>query len=189
MFTFASMTPRIIDPEQIEQRLLELAYTSDVKITVHALAYYAPCSLAAAQDVLDRLTTEDRLQMEVEDDGTIVYHVPARTKLPPLQPQPVTRAPDVGTDIERGRALVPAVDRSLAPARQANPALAAVLAALFPGAGHLYAGRIGAALLWFVAITAGYLLIVPGLILQLASMVSAARATLLPSPYHATTWN
>jgi hypothetical protein len=179
MFTFASMTPRIIDPEQIEQRLLELAYTSDVKITVHALAYYAPCSLAAAQDVLDRLTTEDRLQMEVEDDGTIVYHVPARTKLPPLQPQPVTRAPDVGTDIERGRAL----------ARQANPALAAVLAALFPGAGHLYAGRIGAALLWFVAITAGYLLIVPGLILQLASMVSAARATLLPSPYHATTWN
>jgi len=174
MFTFGSMTPRIIDPEQIEQRLLELAYTSDVKITVHALAYYAPCSLAAAQDVLDRLTTEDRLQMEVEDDGTIVYHVPARTKLPPLPAQ---------------HALVPAVDRSLASQRQANPALAAVLAALFPGAGHLYAGRIGAALLWFVAITAGYLLIVPGLILQLASMVSAARATLLPSPYHATTWN
>ena len=170
------MTPRIIDPEQIEQRLLELAYTSDVKITVHALAYYAPCSLAAAQDVLDRLTTEDRLQMEVEDDGTIVYHVPARTKLPP--PPPTTQ-----------HALVPAIDRSLAPARQASPALAAVLAALFPGAGHLYAGRIGAALLWFVAITAGYLLIVPGLILQLASMVSAARATMLPSPYHATTWN
>jgi len=173
------MVPRIVDPELIEQRLLELAYTSDVKITLHALAYYAPCSLEAAQQVLDRLTTEDRIQMEVEDDGTIVYHVPARQKLPPLPPQPMAQT----------RALVPAIDRSLAPVnRGASPAIAAVLAAIFPGAGHLYAGRYAAAILWFVAITAGYFLIVPGMIMQLASMFSAARATLLPPPrYHATT--
>lgn len=173
------MVPRIVDPELIEQRLLELAYTSDVKITVPALAYYGPCSIAAAQQVLDQLTAEDRLQMEIEDDGTIVYHVPARQKLPELPAQPMAQT----------RALVPAIDRSLVPVdRHASPAIAAVLAAIFPGAGHLYAGRYAAALLWFVAITAGYFLLVPGMIMQVASVFSAARATMLPPPrYHAMT--
>jgi hypothetical protein len=169
------MNPRIVDPELIEQRLLELAYTSDVKITVHALAYYAPCSIDAAQQVLDRLSAADRLQMNIEDDGTIVYHVPARTKLPPVTT----------------RALVPAIDRSVVRLdHHGSPAIAAVLAMMFPGAGHLYAGRFAAALVWFFAITAGYFLIVPGMILQLASIVSAARATMLPpARYHATTWS
>jgi hypothetical protein len=176
------MIPRIVDPGLIEQRLLEFAYTSNAKITAPALAYFAPCSIEAAQKVLDKLSSEDRLQMEVEDDGTIVYQLPARTQLPPHA------APSASTHEPGPRALVP-ISRSLVPVeRHASPAIAAVLAAVFPGAGHLYAGRIFAAFLWFFAISLGYLMFVPGLILHLASMVSAARAAALPAPYyHATT--
>ncbi|HEY3803248.1 MAG TPA: DUF6677 family protein [Kofleriaceae bacterium] len=171
------MLPRIIDPDQIEQRMLELAFTSDAKITAPALAYFAPCSIDGAQKVLDKLAAEERVQMDVEDDGTVVYHVPARAKLAPITPPPQTHA------------LVPAV-RGMPPAHayHANPAVAIVLAALFPGAGHLYAGRFASALLWFVAISVGYFLIVPGLILHLASIISAGRATAAPG-YHAMTWS
>ncbi len=160
------MVTRIADPDLIEHRLLELAYTSDVKITATALAYFAPCSIDAAQRVLDRLSAEERVQMEIEDDGTVVYHVPARAKL--------ALAPPVLT-----RELMPVQQH------QPSPTLAVVLAALFPGAGHFYAGRIAAGVLWFFAITAGYLLLVPGLLIQLASMVSAAHAA--QPRYHATT--
>ncbi|HEX4451531.1 MAG TPA: DUF6677 family protein [Kofleriaceae bacterium] len=166
------MFTRIVDPELIEHRLLELAFTSDAKLTAPALAYFAPCSIAAAQAVLDRLAAEDRVRMDIEDDGTVVYQVPARAKLP------------------SARALVPAVPTSRAlVAHRANPALAVVLAALIPGAGHLYAGHIAAAELWFFAVSAAYLLIVPGLVLHVISMVSAARAASQPMlvPYHATT--
>jgi hypothetical protein len=166
------MVTRIVDPELIEHRLLELAFTSDAKLTAPALAYFAPCSIAAAQAVLDRLAAEDRVRMDIEDDGTVVYQVPARTKLPPA------------------RALVPAVEsRALVGRRASNPTLAIVLAALVPGAGHLYAGHVAAAVLWFFAISFGYVLLVPGLVLHVISMVSAARAASQPMlvPYHATT--
>jgi hypothetical protein len=164
------MVTRIVDPELIEHRLLELAFTSDAKLTAPALAYFAPCSIAAAQAVLDRLAAEDRVRMDVEDDGTVVYQVPARAKLPPA------------------RALVPAESRSLV-AHRASPTLAIVLAGLFPGAGHLYTGHVAAAVLWFFAISFGYMLLVPGLVLHVISMVSAARAASQPMlvPYHATT--
>jgi hypothetical protein len=76
------MVTRIVDPELIEHRLLELAFTSDAKLTAPALAYFAPCSIAAAQQVLDRLAGEDRVRMDIEDDGTVVYELPARAKLP-----------------------------------------------------------------------------------------------------------
>jgi hypothetical protein len=164
------MVTRIVDPELIEHRLLELAFTSDAKLTAPALAYFAPCSIAAAQAVLDRLAAEDRVRMDIEDDGTVVYQVPARAKLPPA------------------RALVPTMQTSLVTHRT-SPTLAIVLAGLFPGAGHLYAGHVAAAVLWFFAISLGYVLLVPGLILHVVSMVSAARAASQPMlvRYHATT--
>jgi hypothetical protein len=165
------MVTRIVDPELIEHRLLELAFTSDAKLTAPALAYFAPCSIAAAQAVLDRLAAEDRIRMDVEDDGTVVYHVPARAKLP------------------AAHALVPAVQTSLVRRPAPSPTLAIVLAGLVPGAGHLYAGHVAAAVLWFFAISLGYVLLVPGLILHVVSMLSAARAASQPMllPYHATT--
>src|SRR5436190_13130708 len=72
---------RLKDPSTIEHRLLELAHTTDAKITAPALAYFAPCSLDDATRVLDELTTHDRLSMEIEDDGAIVYQMFGRQKL------------------------------------------------------------------------------------------------------------
>jgi TM2 domain-containing membrane protein YozV len=51
-----------------------------------------------------------------------------------------------------------------------------VLSTLVTGAGHLYAGQFGAAVMWFVAVWLGYALILPGLILHLFSIASAAVA-------------
>src|ERR1051325_11326870 len=90
---------RITDASAIEARLLELAHTTEAKITAPALAYFAPCSFDDAGRVLDDLAARDRLSMEIEDDGTIVYHMPGRQKLalppPPRTTSlvPIARAP------------------------------------------------------------------------------------------------
>ena len=153
---------RIKDPSAIEARLLELAYTTDAKITAAALAYFAPCSLADANKVLDDLTARDQLIMDVEDDGSVVYRLLGRQKLASkrIAPPPQTRA------------LVPIVHHH----HGASPALAAVLSLFIPGAGHLYAGRFVAAVLWFLVVGAGYALILPGLVLHLFAIASAASA-------------
>lgn len=162
------MTPmRTNDPNVIEHRLLELAYTTDAKITAPVLAYWAPCSIEDAEKVLDNLTARDRIQMEVEDDGTVVYQVPDRQKLTP-RPEPV---PSRALQIVR-----PALPFALRGGREASPPLAALLSLLIPGAGQLYTGRWVAAFLWFMVVTAGYALLLPGLILHLFNIVSAAAS-------------
>lgn len=150
------------DPREIEQRLLELAHTTDAKITVPTLAYYAGCSLAEASHVLDDLAVHERLTMEVDDDGTIRYELPGRQKLDwkpagrtalvPLEPSPPVLA-----------------------GRTASPLLAAILTLCVPGAGHLYSGRVLASIVWFLTVTAGYALVLPGLVLHLCSIASAAN--------------
>jgi hypothetical protein len=153
---------RITDAGAIEARLLELAHTTDAKLTAPALAYFAPCSLDDAGRVLDDLAAHDRLHMEIEDDGTVVYHMPGRQKLaaPPAPPAPLTPA------------LVPLRRTPHGP----YPLLAAVLSALVPGAGHLYAERPVAAILWFLVVGLSYTLLVPGLVLHLLSIASAASS-------------
>src|SRR5215468_5250495 len=152
---------RITDASAIEQRLLELAHTTDAKLTAPALAYFAPCSLEDAGRVLDDLAARDRLSMEIEDDGTVVYHMPGRQKLSPPPAAPLS--PPL---------LVPAVRPSHGP----SPLLAAALSALVPGAGHLYAERPIAAVLWFLVVALGYTLLFPGLVLHLFSIASAATS-------------
>jgi hypothetical protein len=153
---------RLNDASAIEQRLLELAHTTDAKITATALAYFAPCSLDDATRVLDDLTTRNRLSMEIEDDGTIVYQMYGRQKLaaPPTLPSPPLTA----------------LIRVAGPRPDANPLIAAVLSMVVPGAGHLYAGRVGAAIMWCLVVGMGYALLFPGLVLHLFSIVSAAAA-------------
>ena len=154
---------RTNDPGEIEHRLLELAYTTEAKITAPVLAYYAACSIEDAEKVLDNLTARDRISMEIDDDGTIVYHVPDRQKLPP-RPAPQ-------------QALVPVYPHrplALRGGRQASPAIAALLTLLVPGAGHIYTGRFAAALLWFAIVGMGYVLFLPGLFLHLWCIASAA---------------
>ncbi|CAN5420176.1 hypothetical protein BH11MYX1_BH11MYX1_00090 [soil metagenome] len=148
-----------MDSSAIERRLLDLAYTTDAKITVPALAYFAPCTIAEAAVVLAELTTHERLTMDIEDDGTIVYQLLGRQKLaaaPP--PRSVSLAP-----ISHVR-------------REASPLAAAMLSVMVPGAGHLYAGRVLAAIMWFVVVTAGYALILPGLVFHLFNIMSAAAS-------------
>jgi TM2 domain-containing membrane protein YozV len=155
---------RTFDASAIERRLLELAYTTEAKLTAPALAYFAPCSIEDAAKVLDDLSAHDRLAMEIEDDGTIVYHLPGRQKLgtaaPAMAPSP--------------RALVPFFHRAAKPT--ASPMLAAALSMFVPGAGHIYTGRPIAAFLWFLVVSMGYALILPGLVLHLFSIASAASS-------------
>lgn len=160
------MQHQLTDATLIEQRLLELAYTTDAKITAPALAYFAPCSIDDAGRVLDDLAAKGRLEMNVEDDGSVVYEILGRERLAPR----VVPPPGLRREVP-ARAMV--VRDS---GRDASPMVAAILSAFVPGAGHLYAGRIVAALLWFLVVGAGYALILPGLVLHLFSIVSAASA-------------
>lgn len=62
-------------------------------------------------------------------------------------------------------------------ARHISPGVAAVLSFVWPGAGQMYTGHIGAGLGWMVGTFLGYVaLIVPGLILHALCIFSAANA-------------
>jgi TM2 domain-containing membrane protein YozV len=158
------MRQRTDNPDVIEHRLLELVYTTEVPITPMALAYYAPCSLEDAEQVLDKLVARDRIQLEVADDGTMTYVFPNRHKLTPRERPPLSLAP-----------LQPEV-LGAPERRPASPLLAAGLSLLLPGAGQLYAGSVLSAILWFLLVSAGYTLILPGLILHLFCIAAAAGA-------------
>ena|SRR5690348_6928843 len=150
---------RTSDPAVIEHRLLDLAYTTDSPLSPQLLAYYAPCSIEDAEKVLDSLVAQDRLRLEIDDNGGIHYEMPNRVR------------------IQSPRALVRMTPAPLVP-RPANAAVAAVLSLIVPGAGHLYAGRPLSAVLWFVLVSVGYLLlIVPGVLLHVLCIASAASAT------------
>jgi TM2 domain-containing membrane protein YozV len=157
------MRQRTDNRDVIEHRLLELVYTTDAPITPMALAYFAPCSLEDAERVLDNLVARDRIQLEVADDGTMTYVFPNRHRLTPR---------------ERPPTLVPFRPAVLATSerRHASPLIAAALSFLVPGAGQLYAGSVLTAILWFLLVTAGYTLILPGLILHLFCIAAAAGA-------------
>lgn len=158
---------RTSDPAVIEHRLLDLAYTTDAKITAPVLAYWTPCSIEDAEKVLDNLTARDRIQMEIEEDGSVVYHVSDRQKLKPREEAVEPRALQV---------VRPPMPLALRGNREASPALAGLFSLLVPGAGQLYTGRWVAAILWFMVVSAGYALILPGLILHLFNIVSAAAS-------------
>jgi len=163
------MMQRTNDPGVIEHRLLELAYTTDTRITAPVLAYYAGCSIEDAEKVLDNLVARDRIAMEVNDDGSIEYQLADRQKLKPRDEGPPPPEPPMLVRIDPE-------PLALRHNREANPGLAAVLSLFMPGAGQLYAGRIVGALMWFLAVSAGYYLVLPGLILHVFCIVSAASS-------------
>jgi hypothetical protein len=159
---------RTSDPAVIEHRMLDLAYTTDAAITPAVLAFYTPCSIEDAEHVLDRLVTEGRLRMDIDDDGNVTYGMPGRVRL--TLPRPISLAPRTSTS------LVP---------REHEPraAIAAVLSLVVPGAGQLYAGRPLSAFMWFAMVTVGYLfLVIPGLLLHILCVASAAAAAHHPRP-------
>jgi hypothetical protein len=159
------MTTRTDDPRLIEHRLLELVYTTDAPITASALAFFAPCSLEDAERVLQDLAAHDRIHMEVGDDGTITYVFPNRHKLAPrVEPGPPAPGPHAGLPV------------AIRGGRRASPALAAILSLFLPGAGQLYTGNVLSALLWFVLVGIGYTLILPGIVLHLFCISTAASS-------------
>ena len=165
------MTTRTSDPAVIEHRLLDLAYTTDSVITPSLLAYYAPCSIEDAEKVLDTLVAQDRLRLEVDDDGNITYELPNRVRIesPRAHPQALVR-----------QAQAPIVMRT-----PPNAAVAGVLSLIVPGAGQLYAGHPVSAVLWFVIVSVGYLLlIVPGVILHALCIAQATSAAHHPRPQY-----
>lgn len=155
---------RTDDPAIIEHRMLELAYTTDAKITAPVLAYFVPCSIEDAEKVLDDLAARDRIALEIDDEGHVYYVVPDRQKLELRREPPRAQLMRLQH--------VPLAVRHRTP----NPLLAAGLSLVIPGAGQLYTGKIVSALLWFLVVSAGYALILPGLVLHLFCMVSAARS-------------
>jgi hypothetical protein len=61
--------------------------------------------------------------------------------------------------------------------RTPSPGLAAVLSVFVPGLGHVYSGRLGAGLGWFVATFIGYhAILVPGFLIHVASVFFAYEA-------------
>jgi len=185
---------------EIERRFLDFVFRSEAPITVGAVAYHVGCTIEEAEAYLDGQAGTGRLRIENDDDGNLFYVYPgrARTGAPPAA------GPDGGEDrpcpfcgeqirsvarkckhcgeyldpaLRGSRALVPAVDLRPVARAQLNPGTAAVLSFLFPGAGQIYAGRIGAGVGWMLATAVGYMaLVVPGLILHFFCIVSAARS-------------
>lgn len=167
-----TMIPRTNDPAVIEHRLLDLAYTTDTVITAPLLAYYVPCSIADAERVLDRLCTEGRISLEVDDNGTTHYEVPNRQKLPRPRASQVVSLP-YGNPYALMRHEPAMLETRHAP----NAAAAAILSIIVPGAGQLYAGRPLSAIAWFMLVSMGYLLlIVPGVLLHVLCIASAASS-------------
>jgi TM2 domain-containing membrane protein YozV len=59
--------------------------------------------------------------------------------------------------------------------RKWSPGVAAVLSLVIPGAGQMYKGNIGTGLFWLIIVVIGYILmVIPGLILHLICIVTAA---------------
>ena len=162
---------RTTDPNVIEHRLLELAYTTDAKITAPVLAYFAACSIEDAEKVLDNLAARDRIAMEIDDDGTVVYQIPDRQKLKP-RPEPAP-PPNTSRALSLAQLHTPLAIRG---GRPASPGIAALLSFLVPGAGQVYAGKIMSGLVWFLLVSAGYALILPGIFLHLFCIAYAASA-------------
>lgn len=161
------MSNRTKDLSAIEARLLELAHTTDAKITAPALAYFAPCSIEDASKVLDDLTVRGQLSMEVDDDGVVFYEMPGRQHIKsPAGPQVPVLQRIVPRTIVRQNPYV----------HTPSPMLAGVLSLFVPGAGHLYAGKFLSAFLWFLVVGAGYTLLLPGLVLHLFCAASATAA-------------
>ncbi|HRK73351.1 MAG TPA: hypothetical protein PLL64_03690 [Rhodothermales bacterium] len=57
-----------------------------------------------------------------------------------------------------------------------DPTLAALLSFIFPGAGHIYVGRVGFGIMWFFLTGLGGLLILPGLMMWIAGIFMARNA-------------
>ncbi len=77
-------------------------------------------------------------------------------------------------DIRSARASQSAV--IIQPQRKWSPGVAALLSFVLPGAGQIYKNEIGTGIIWMIVVIIGYfMLIIPGLILHLICIITAAN--------------
>ncbi len=92
------------------------------------------------------------------------------------------RCPECGREVSSAAAACPSCGHPITgthtaapPQAKWSPGIAAVLSLVIPGAGQMYKGSVGGGLVWLVVVVFGYVLfIVPGLVLHLCCIVSAA---------------
>jgi hypothetical protein len=90
---------------------------------------------------------------------------------------PALRQALVPVQVNVGIQNVPQAGPAVPIGRPVNPGAAAALNFIWPGAGHMYAGRIGAGIGWMFAVFIGYLaFVVPGFALHMASLFAGAKA-------------
>lgn len=187
-----------MNDQEFEKRFLDFVYTTDQAITPSAVAYFAGSTIDEASEHLNQLAARGVVNLDSDDDGNLFYVFPHRTNLaakaraerpmmgqppmgppfmgpPHMGPRPMGPPPHMGPP-PMGPPLYPLVPVAHArpPAHQrCNPSMAALVAVLFPGAGHIYAGHIGAGLLWMLFIIMGYVFVFPGLVLHGVSIWAA----------------
>jgi hypothetical protein len=145
-----------MDYRAFEQRVLDVLFTTTIPITPAHMAWVVHLPIAEAEKHLERMVESGILHKECDvETGAVSYVYPQRALLEKREPH----------------ALLPIAPRPLY-----SPALAAALSILLPGAGHLYSAREKAGVLWMFATLAGYVcLIVPGIILHILCVASAAN--------------
>jgi hypothetical protein len=142
--------------------------------------------LSLSTDDVDRISRDLKESrgfqpVQVAENVSYDQYAAVTVRLPDLPGVQATRGA-----LQSGRAqgtgrLLPGQKPPTPPAAVAG----AVLNIFLPGLGHLVQGRVAAALVWFLAVAVGYVFIVPGLILHVLSIISAARwrgNTAAPAP-------
>ena len=96
---------------------------------------------------------------------------------PPFSPQlSGARTNNRGNEMSRNSfGGVNIVVNQIAGGKRWSPLIATCLS-IIPGLGQLYKGQLFRGLIWFVAVLAGYALIVPGLVLHLCCAFNAATS-------------
>ena len=72
---------------RFERAFLRLAFTTPVQLTPSALAFYAGCSIAEAEEHMQRMVSHGVLELESDDDGHLRYVMRDR----PSEPMPPPR--------------------------------------------------------------------------------------------------
>jgi hypothetical protein len=162
-----------------EQQLLDLAMRTKDPLTPAFVAYALRMRMEEAREYLDKMAADGNVSLESDADGNLYYDFP---NLPRGSVKPVAApAPAPAYGAPPGpQQMVPISPSYLAPRPPAptfSPAVAGLLSFLWPGAGQIYRGEVGAGIGFMIATLVGYVLfIVPGLVMHIISVVNAARA-------------
>jgi hypothetical protein len=157
-----------MDFEEFEQLVLKVLFETDVPVTAAHVAYLGRVSVRTAERHLARMVEHGTLHVRTSAAGVVEYVYPGR--------KPLAQASSPSFNLV-GPPPISAGDAYFMTLRpRANPVTAVMLSMLIPGAGHMYAGRMGAGVAWMATTLMGYACcFLPGLFLHGLCLVSAAQ--------------